>query len=156
MYFILVLEKWKIVLLLIFLPIYSATVSREYIRKVRPNYYALQQRSSLQQIHIHNRTHQQIHKPPVILVRDVSNKIGTPPPSNNLSLFQILGITDVQREIDFVLTEVLTRVLSLLQGVVSVFRGEALNNSPIERQVILGSSGLGVLAAVGVGFVSYF
>ena len=48
------------------------------------------------------------------------------------------------------------RVLSLLQGVVDVFHNEVSEQSPIERQVILGSSGLELLATVGVGFIRYF
>ena len=169
MYFMSVLKRWNIIFLLIFLSIYSDTYSRKIIKKiyrfvykVRPNYYALQQRSSLQKIHVHNLTHQQIHKHPVILVRAVSNKIGTPPPTNCLipncyiPLFDIMAITDVARKINFVLTKIWTRVLSLLQGVVSVLQGNALNHPPIDKQGVLGASSFRLIGAVGVGFVSYF
>ena len=158
MYFISILEKWKYVLLLILFPIHSDTILHRHIKNIEPNYYGLQRRTSSKQTHLYNGRYQEIeiYEHPENLVREASNDIGTPSSSTKLSLFQMMGITDVAREIDFVLTTIISRVLSLLQGVTDILHRGTIDHSTIERQLILGSSGLGLVAAVGVGLGSIF
>ena len=135
----LALKRWQIVSLLAVLPI-SATpfplhwdyvYDYDSLEYVVPNYYDFQPTTIANQINAHSKLHQPAphHKFPKPMLKDFSKRIEKLPQLNN----------SVQAH------------FKLLDS-----NGITVDRVSIERQGILGSSSIGLVGAVGVGFISYF